>query len=112
MRPLSVLSGGEMRRVLLAHALDPRPELLLLDEPGSGLDEGGVRQLEELLHAVRASGTTVLMISHDLEQVRRIADHVTVLDRSVVTEGSADEALALDRVQVLLPSGRNPRVTG
>ncbi len=48
-RPLAVLSGGELRRVLLAHALDPVPELLILDEPASGLDEGGVRQLEELL---------------------------------------------------------------
>lgn len=105
-RPLSVLSGGELRRVLLAHALDPLPELLVLDEPASGLDEGGVRQLEELLQALRSGGTTVLMVSHDLEQVRRIADHVTVLDRSIVTEGSADEALSLDRVVALLPSER------
>ena len=53
-RPLSVLSGGELRRVLLAHALDPLPELLILDEPAAGLDEGGVAQLEELRsHAAR-----------------------------------------------------------
>src|SRR4029077_10039854 len=78
-RPLAVLSGGELRRVLLAHALDPVPELLILDEPTSGLDEGGVQQLEDLLRALVTRGATVLMVSHDLEQVRRVADRVTVL---------------------------------
>ena len=105
-RPLSVLSGGELRRVLLAHALDPLPELLILDEPAAGLDEGGVGQLEELLCTLKEGGTTVLMVSHDLEQVRRIADRVTVLDRSVVSEGPAVETLALDHVMALLPSSR------
>src|SRR5262249_52770938 len=52
-RPLAVLSGGELRRVLLAHALDPEPELLILDEPGSGLDEASARWLEETLQALK-----------------------------------------------------------
>jgi len=104
-RPLSVLSGGELRRVLLANALDPLPELLILDEPASGLDESGVGQLEALLRVTRESGSTVLMVSHDLEQVRRIADRVTVLDRVVVSDGPAAETLALDAVTALLPSG-------
>lgn len=104
-RALSVLSGGELRRVLLAHALDPMPELLILDEPAAGLDEGGVGQLEDLLQTVKAGGTTVLMVSHDLEQVRRVADRVTVLDRTVISEGPAAETLALEHVMALLPSG-------
>jgi zinc transport system ATP-binding protein len=104
-RPLSVLSGGELRRVLLANALDPMPELLVLDEPASGLDEGGVAQLEDLLRTIREGGSTVLMVSHDLNQVRRIADRVTVLDRAVVSDGPAVETLALDAVTALLPSG-------
>ncbi len=108
-RPLSVLSGGELRRVLLAHALDPRPELLILDEPAAGLDEGGVGQLETMLRTLKEGGTTVLMISHDLDQVRRIADRVTVLDRAVVSEGPAAETLALDAVMALLPSSRGGR---
>lgn len=114
-RPLSVLSGGELRRVLLANALDPRPELLILDEPAAGLDEAGQGQLEQLLAGVKAAGTTVLMVSHDLEQVRRLADRVTVLDRTVIGEGPAAETLALDHVRALLPSasgaGSAARVT-
>jgi zinc transport system ATP-binding protein len=103
-RPLAVLSGGELRRVLLAHALDPEPELLLLDEPTAGLDESAVQILDEILLASKRTGhTTVLMVSHDLEQVRRVADRVTVLDRRVVVEGSAD-VLATSSVRELLPA--------
>jgi zinc transport system ATP-binding protein len=93
-RPLSVLSGGELRRVLLAHALDPLPELLMLDEPGTGLDLASSRWLEEMLLTVRQrDGVTVLMVSHDLAQAQRIADRVTVLDRVVIVDGTAAEAL-------------------
>ena len=105
-RPLAVLSGGELRRVLLAHALDPEPELLILDEPTSGLDEASARWLEQTLMTIRREArTTVLMVSHDLEQVRRIADQVTVLDRRVVAEGPALDILATASVRDLLPAG-------
>ena len=77
-RALSVLSGGELRRVLLANALDPLPELLILDEPASGLDEAAARWLDDTLTSLKGE-MTVLMVSHDSEQVRRIADRVTVL---------------------------------
>jgi zinc transport system ATP-binding protein len=77
-RPLSVLSGGELRRVLLANALDPLPELLILDEPASGLDERSARWLDDTLASLKGE-MTVLMVSHDADQVRRIADRVTHL---------------------------------
>jgi zinc transport system ATP-binding protein len=77
-RTLSVLSGGELRRVLLANALDPLPELLILDEPGGGLDAGAARWLDDTLVSLKGE-ITVLMVSHDSEQVRRIADRVTNL---------------------------------
>jgi zinc transport system ATP-binding protein len=92
-RVLSVLSGGELRRVLLAHALDPSPELLILDEPSTGLDAAAGRWLEETLLTACGEGASVLMASHDLDQVRRIADHVTALDRRVVSDGPPSEAL-------------------
>jgi len=83
-RPLSVLSGGELRRVLLAHALDPLPELLILDEPGGGLDAAAARWLDDTLVSLKGE-ITVLMVSHDSEQVRRIADRVTVLSPTLRT---------------------------
>ena len=97
------MSGGELRRVLLAHALDPEPELLLLDEPTAGFDESAARIFEALmLDAKRAGRTTVLMVSHDFELVRRVADRVTVLDRRVVVEGTPD-ILSTEGVRELLP---------
>jgi zinc transport system ATP-binding protein len=80
-RLLSVLSGGELRRLLLANALDPLPELLILDEPAGGLDETAARWLDETLSSFKGE-MTVVMVTHDSEQVRRIADHVTVLERA------------------------------
>ena len=84
-RPLAVLSGGELRRVLLAHAIDPEPELLILDEPGSGLDDASAQWLEETLGAMKAARrTTIVMVSHDMQRVRRLADEVTLLNRGLV----------------------------
>jgi zinc transport system ATP-binding protein len=80
-RLLSVLSGGELRRVLLANALDPLPELLILDEPAGGLDESAAKWLDQTLASLKGE-ITVVMVSHDSEQVRRIADDVTVLERA------------------------------
>jgi len=94
------------RRVLLAHALDPLPELLLLDEPASGLDEPAAQLLERLLAALcREDRVTVLMVSHDLAQARRIADRVTVLARSVRADGPAAEILAAGRLVELVGLG-------
>ncbi len=84
-RPLAELSGGETRRVLMAQALVPKPELLLLDEPASSVDEEGSRLFESLLtRLVREDGVTVLMVSHDSESLARIADKITFLDRKIL----------------------------
>jgi zinc transport system ATP-binding protein len=111
-RPLAVLSGGELRRVLLAHALDPEPELLVLDEPASGLDEAAVHWFEDALAAMRRERrTTILMVSHDFDHVRRAADRVTLLDRRVIADGTPDQVLgtaaALD--QLAAPGERQAR---
>jgi zinc transport system ATP-binding protein len=93
-RRLGALSGGELRRVLLAGAMDPAPELLILDEPASGLDEAGSQRLESVVRALRdEDGTTVLMVSHDLAQVRRLADAVTWIDRTLRRAGTPADVL-------------------
>jgi zinc transport system ATP-binding protein len=93
-KPLWALSGGELQRTLLANAIDPKPELLVLDEPGAGLDAASAARLEEIVLGARKDGVTVLMVSHDLAQARRLGDRVTVLDRRVVRDGTPSEALA------------------
>lgn len=92
-RPLRGLSGGELQRLLLANASDPTPELLILDEPSSALDAGAAAYLEEHLAALRARKTTTLLVSHDLAQVERLADRVTILHQTVLFDGRTQEAL-------------------
>ena len=103
-RMLGALSGGELQRVLLANALDPTPDLLLLDEPSTGLDEASRARLDTELAGLRGAGITLLMVSHDLEQIRRLADRVTLLDRASARTGRPEEMLN-GAAQGLFPSG-------
>jgi zinc transport system ATP-binding protein len=99
-RCVGQLSGGEFRRVLLAQALAPKPELLLLDEPASNIDEVGIRQFEEMLISLRDThGITILMVSHSLEMISRVADQVTAINRSVFYDGSPDGLTHFDLQQ-------------
>ena len=83
-----------MQRVLLALALDPVPELLLLDEPVSGIDQNGMELFYETVSALReAYDLTIILISHDLDMVKRYADRVILLNQTVLEVGSPDEVL-------------------
>ena len=87
-RPLGTLSGGELQRVMLAQALGREPDLLVLDEPGTGLDTHGHRLCCDLTaDARRRRGITQVMVSHDLDIVAAHADHVILLDRTVIRQG-------------------------
>lgn len=86
------LSGGEAQRVCLARTLATRPEVLLLDEPTSALDPGPARTLEQLARSLADDGVPLVWVSHDLAQVRRIADEVVVLDRGRVADGATKAA--------------------
>ncbi len=93
-RPLGVLSGGELQRVMLAIALEPTPKLLLLDEPATGMDVEGEFRFYDTLHTlIKEHNTAVVMVSHDLSVVHRITDHVLCLNRSLMCEGSAQDIL-------------------
>jgi tungstate transport system ATP-binding protein len=78
-RAARLCSGGEQQRVALARAWALRPEVLFLDEPTSSLDPAATRAIEEIIGAMHAQGTTIVMTTHDLGQARRIADRVLFL---------------------------------
>lgn len=101
-RMVGGLSGGEFRRVLLAQALVPLPEVLLLDEPASNVDEVGARQFEKLLLKLkRDQGHSILMVGHDIQRILDIADRVTAINRTVTFDGPPDELRDPARVAAL-----------
>ncbi len=85
-RRLGELSGGELQRVLLASALSQNPELLILDEPATGVDVYGEQLLCELLEGFKGR-FSILMVSHDLPTARAHADWVICLNRRVIAQG-------------------------
>jgi zinc transport system ATP-binding protein len=87
--PMEGLSGGQLQRILLSLALEPQPELLLLDEPASGVDFKDQRYFYELIQAInKDTGVTVVLVSHDLQMVSRIASYVICLrDGRVASAG-------------------------
>ncbi len=89
------LSGGQRRRLLLARALVNNPELLILDEPTIGLDPQARHLMWERLHALRAQGTTMLLTTHYMEEVGRLASRVLVMDSGKkVAFGRPDELVS------------------
>jgi branched-chain amino acid transport system ATP-binding protein len=96
----SAMPTGSARMVELARALAIGPKLLLLDEPGSGLDDSESEALGTLLTRLAASGMAVLLVEHDMELVMRICDTIHVLDfGEVIASGSPDEVRADPAVQ-------------
>jgi putative ABC transport system ATP-binding protein len=90
--PATELSGGEAQRVCLARTLVTEPEVLLMDEPTSALDVQARGALEQLGRALPEVGVSVVWVTHDLEQMRRIADAVVVLvDGRVAHTGAAGD---------------------
>lgn len=93
-RPLAALSGGELRRVFLALALAGDPELLLLDEPGTGMDQNGLENFYALISKLRREkDLSILMVAHDFAYVRRYADYVYLLDKGRMADSGAPQEL-------------------
>ena len=94
-RPVEGLSGGQLQRVLLALALEPSPELMLLDEPAAGIDFKDQQKFYDLISRINdETGLTVLLVSHDLSMVNAHADRVLCLrDGVVACEGPPAEML-------------------
>ena len=75
-RPARVLSGGEQQKLALARAWALEPEVLFLDEPTANLDPGATREVERIVDQIHASGTKIVMTTHNLGQARRLADEI------------------------------------
>lgn len=91
-RRLGDLSGGELQRILLALALDPTPDLLLLDEPVSGVDQQGMQLFYSLVSDIRrVYDLSIILVSHDLNSVSNYADRIVVLNKTVQCCGTSAE---------------------
>lgn len=91
-RRLGELSGGELQRVMLANALYPLPELLILDEPVSGVDAKGSEKFYEAIHNLKKNyHIAIAMVTHDLGIVKEYADNVVLINKTVLKSGSAAE---------------------
>ncbi|HOA73069.1 MAG TPA: metal ABC transporter ATP-binding protein [Phycisphaerae bacterium] len=101
-KSLGRLSGGELQRVLLAMALSHEPDILLLDEPVSGVDVAGEELFCDLLGSLQQQGRyTMLLVSHDLSIVTQHAQYVICLNQTVQCQGDAVTTLTAENLRAL-----------
>ena len=111
-RPFNALSYGERRRVLLARALCTDAPLLLLDEPTAALDVGHALRLFEVLRAVAAGGTAIVLVLHQLQEAAAVADRAVLLaDGRCARQGTAAEVVSAEPIRSvygveLVPAGQ------
>lgn len=86
------LSGGELQRVLIAIATKPTPNLLILDEPVSGIDRNGTKDFYNIINKLKTEyDMSIILVSHDLDLAQKYADKVILLDKKVIKEGTPEE---------------------
>ncbi len=102
-RRLSELSGGELQRVLLAAAISPMPELLLLDEPAAGVDISGLTLFYELVCNLRRQyDLSIIIVTHDLAGVAPHVDRMVLLNKTIIVDGTPAEVLGDERLHRLM----------
>ncbi len=94
-RPLGNLSGGEIQKVMLLTALDPMPDLLILDEPVSGVDAVGLDMFYKKITSVRDTyHIAIILVSHDLNLIKKYADKAVLIDKTVIKQGETKEVFS------------------
>jgi lipooligosaccharide transport system ATP-binding protein len=92
--PVTELSGGMMRRLVLARSLINNPDLLILDEPTTGLDPQSRHQIWERLEALREQGISILLTTHYMEEASRLCDRLIIIDHGLIlVEGKPEELI-------------------
>lgn len=109
-RQIGRLSGGQRQRMLVARALATEPELLILDEPTTGVDVGTTEGLFELLDGFHAAGMTVIVVSHDVGVVAQHVSQVACVNRRLVAHGRPAEVLRPEMVECMY--GRQAALVG
>jgi zinc transport system ATP-binding protein len=105
-RRVGALSGGELQRVLLALAMTPLPQLLLLDECTAGVDPDGIRLFHQLVCDLRRQhDIAILMVTHDVAGILPHADRIVVLNRSVLADGTPREVFSDPHVRSVIGAG-------
>jgi ABC-2 type transport system ATP-binding protein len=101
---IMTLSGGMKRRVLIAKALSHEPQILFLDEPTAGVDVELRRDMWQLVSSLQASGVTIILTTHYIDEAEEMADRIGVIDKGelVLVEGKADLMRKLGRKQLTL----------
>jgi len=89
--PARVLSGGEQQRLALARAWALDPEVLFLDEPTASLDPSATHEIERIVGAMHATGTKIVMVTHNMGQARRLGDEVIFLHQGQLVERASAE---------------------
>ncbi|MDH3355489.1 MAG: ABC transporter ATP-binding protein [Chromatiales bacterium] len=93
-RDTQKLSGGQRQRLLLAIALVNKPEIVFLDEPTTGLDPQARRNFWALIRSIQASGTTIILSTHYMEEAAELCDMIAIMDRgTIIAQGSPDDLL-------------------
>ena len=103
--PISILSGGNMQKVLLARALHRGPGILVASQPTRGLDIGACRYVHEQLRDLRDAGAGVLLVSEDLDELRSLSDRIVVLFRGEVVGDVSAADVSAERLGVLMAGG-------
>ncbi|MFI2189968.1 ABC transporter ATP-binding protein [Streptomyces sioyaensis] len=94
-RPTRALSGGQRRRLDIALGLTHRPQLLFLDEPTTGLDPGSRSDVWDLVHHIRAEGTTVFLTTHYLDEADVLSDRLIIVDDGLIAAEGTPQDLKL-----------------
>ena len=91
------LSGGQMRRVAIAGVMAYEPEILCLDEPAAGLDPEGQKQMFEIFKDYQRAGNTVILISHNMDDISEYADDMLVLDHGHLIKHASPQEIFSDQ---------------